>query len=257
MSTVLAASFSYADIALLALILLGGIIGLIFGFHSTFKGIFLTIAIILCSTLLLGVAFNGIRGMDASMKLEGKLLEKTATWGEAFNEPIYISEDGSFFVLKQIDGETKQVALENSLGNGITDGIKGKFVLKLASWFIKEDGKTLSGLAAEELTSIIITIIAFVAFCIGFGILAAILRAVFKKFNESQSSSLHWLDRIFGFVIKMCLTFIFAMVVLAILHSILPKLSSTTVLDYINNSTICGYLYNNNPVSNIFSSIFG
>ena len=257
MSILLAASFSYADIAFLALILVGGILGLAFGFHNTFKGILLTLAVILCSILLLGVSFPAIRELDVCMELEQTMLEKTSSWNDAFNEPIYIAEDGSFFVLKQIDGETQKVALENSLGDGIADGVKGKFVLKLANWFIKEDGETLSGLAAEEITTIIVAVVSFIIFCVGFVVIAAILRAAFKKMNESASPSLHWVDKLVGCVTELILTFIFAMTIVAILHSVAPKLNSTTLHDYLNNSIICGYFYNNNPISNIFSKIFG
>jgi len=257
MDVLLAASFSYADIAFLVLILLGGIIGLAFGFHSTFKGVLLIVPTILCSLLLLGVSFTAIRNMDVSMNLENKMLEKTSSWDEAFNEPIYIADDGSFYVLKQVDGETKKIALENSLGDGVADSIKGKFVLKLANWFIKEDGETLSGLAAEEITSIIVTIVSFIVFCIGFGIIAALLRSLFKKFDDSSSSTLRWTDKILGCITQLCLTFIFALTIIAILHSVAPKLGSTNLADYLNNSTICGYFYNNNPISNILSKIFG
>jgi len=253
----LAASFSYPDIAFLVLIGLGGLCGLLFGFHRTFKGILLAVAIMLISVMLVGLTSTPVRGLGVSTDIENSILSKTSAWGDIYNEPIYVSEDGSFYVLKQIDGSTEKVALENAMGDGITATIKGKFVLKLATWFIKEDGETLAGLAASQLTSIIMTVLAFVVYCIALGIIAMFLRYIFKNINDSDHKSLKWVDRILGLVTQLALTLIFVLVIISILKVVADKASLGSINDLMNNSIICGYFYNNNPLSSIFTKIFG
>ena len=73
--------------------------------------------------------------------------------------------------------------------------------------------------------------------------------------HDSESAVVKWIDRILGALVSAALTLVFILVVLAIFHIFDDKI--TMVTDYLRESSICGYLYENNPISTVFSKIFG
>ena len=168
-SQVLSASFNYADIAFLALLLLGLILGLVRGVSKSFKGLFLAVTIILCSLLILGATFNKIRELSVFDSLNSKIVESANGWGEAFTSPLYQNEDGTWYVKVQRDGEMQNVPLSS------VDGIKGRLAGFLAQRFVTEEGVSLGSVAADYLTNLVAAVGCFILFCILLGIVAAII----------------------------------------------------------------------------------
>lgn len=244
LSGLLSASFGYADIAFLVILGLCLLLGLIRGIAKSFKGFFLTIAIILLSLFLLGLSFPSARDLDVSNKLEGSLTSAAEGWGAAFNDEIYFSEDGSTLMAMH-DGQLVEL---KSLDKGV-----------IANWlgnrFITENGQTVGGAIVGNITSLITSIILFIVFCIALGIVAWIIRKVTEKMHFSDSGAVKAIDRIVGGVIASGLGIIFVLFVLAIFASLADKMP--TVISYITESPICGFFYTHNPVATVLTNIFG
>ena len=246
----LVSAISYADIVffvILGLGLLGGVIG---GLARAFKGFFKTIAVILISILLVGATIAPISKLSVVQPMTNKFESMSSGWGVAFTAPIHIDDDGSFYILVE---NGNRVKLEEASGNGLVDGAKGKLAVWLAERFITEDGQTLSEASANMLTSIILSVILFVIYCILLGILCFVLRKIFKGMHKSDNQAIRIVDRVAGAIISTGLALVFILLVLAILHAIhIPA-----VHDYMVNSPVCGFLYEHNPISNVFGRIFG
>lgn len=239
----LSASFGYLDIAILVIVALFLILGLIRGIAKSFKGFFLTVAVMLLSLFLLGLSFGSARDFSLSVKLEESLTSASAGWGDSFNDPVYQTEDG---LMALHSGELVKL-------NGY-DGVKGKIANWLAGKFISEDGQSVAEVCVDNLTSFIVSLILFLLYCIALGIVCAIIRKVTERMHFSQSAGIVALDRIAGGVIAAGLSVIFILFVLGILAAVQDKIPSA--IDYIENSVIGGFLYSHNPVAKVLVDIF-
>lgn len=255
----LISAVSYADIAffvLLGLGLLGGVIG---GLARAFKGFFKTVAIILISLLIVGATVAPISKTAIVRPMTDKFVSLAAGWGEVFDTPVYVNEEGKYYVYNtDADGTEYKVNLEDAAGSGLVNGTKGKLAVWLAERFVdeKNSGKvTLAGEAAAMLTAIILFVILFVVYCILLGLLVFILRKIFKSIHKSDNTAVRVVDRVLGAVVSAGLVLIFMILVLAILHAMARIIP--TVHEYLQSSPVCGFLYENNPLSNIFGRIFG
>ena len=255
----LISAVSYADIVffvLLGLGLLGGVIG---GLARAFKGFFKTIAVILISLLIVGATVAPISKTAMVRPMTNKFESLAAGLGEVFNTPVYLGEDGKFYVYDtDVDGTQYKVNLEEAAGSGLVNGTKGKLAVWLAERFVNEKNSgetTLAGAAAGMLTTIILFVILFIVYCILLGLLIFILRKIFKSIHKSDNPALRIVDRVLGAIVSACLVLIFMLLVLAILHAMARLIP--TVHEYLQNSPVCGFLYEHNPLSNIFGRIFG
>ena len=249
-TSLLSATFSYADIAFIALLALGLVLGLIRGAAKSFKGFLLGVAIILASLLIVGATMSKVRGISVFNSLDEKIVSSSQGWGEAFNSPLYKDEDGNFYIEVQRDGEMQQVPLSD------VDGFKGKIANFLATRFVTDEGQSLGEVAADYITNLVVAVACFIVYCIALGIITWLIRKlIFDKLHDSENKAVKWIDRILGALISAALTLVFMLVVFAIFHIFDDKLAIVT--DYLKNSSICGYLYENNPISTVFSKIFG
>ncbi len=249
------AVISYADIAFFAVLAVGLILGIIGGAARSAKGLFMSITIILLSLLLVGASINGIKGLSFIQNMTASLTEKSSSWGEVFTEPIHIAEDGSYFMNVEIDGEVRQIPLDEAAGSGLVSKTRGKLALWLAKRFIHEDGQSLNGVAADFIVSIVVAIVMFIIYCVALGIIMWLFRKIFRRMHKSESVTLRIVDRSFGAIIGAALTIITMLLVLAILKSLRNTLP--TVDEYLTNSPVCGYLYLHNPLAQVLSKIFG
>lgn len=151
-------------------------------------------------------------------------------------------------------GSSEQL-LENSMGDGITSSLKGKFALWLAKTFIQESGQTIGQVAGVFLSDVIVAIVLFVVYCIALGIICWLLRKIFAKMHTSDSKVLVGIDRTCGAIISTAFALVFIMVVLAILNSLKGKIPA--VDSALESSTVCKYFYENNPIAKLFTEIFG
>ncbi|MEG1529033.1 MAG: hypothetical protein RR405_01660 [Clostridia bacterium] len=242
-SSVLSTTFGYVDIAILVLLGLGLIIGLIRGFAKSLHGFFLSVATVLISLLLLGVTFAPIRVTPVCGQLETALSGASTTWGPAFNDEIFKVSD-QFFAM-----EGGQLVELKSL-----DGIKGKIADLLAKQFYVADGQSVAQIVTGNLTSLIIAIILFIAYCIGFGLIFAIFRHLTKGLHKSLSTPAKVVDRIGGGIVATALAFMLVLLLLAIFSALQNKIPQ--VIDYIQNSTIGKFFYDLNPIGKVFEQIF-
>lgn len=246
---------SYADIAFFVILALGLLAGILGGLARAFKGFFKTIAVILISILIVGATLAPVSKIGFIESMTAKFESQSAGWGVVFSEPVHIAEDGSFYIYVEYDGTMNKVPLQDASGSGLVDSAKGKLALWLAERFITEDGQTLGRASAEMLTSLIVSVVLFILYCILLGIICWILRKIFKGMHKSESTAIRVVDRVLGAVLSTGLAFIFLLLVLAILHAFAHV--SPAMHEYLMNSPVCGFFYNNNPISNVFGSIFG
>ncbi|MCM1306144.1 MAG: hypothetical protein NC037_01740 [Bacteroides sp.] len=251
----LVSAVSYADIVFFVILALGLLAGVIGGLARAFKGFFKTIAIILISILIVGVTVAPISKIGFVQSLTNKFESIASGWGQAFSSPIYVADDGSYYILVEYDGAPNKVKLEDAAGSGLVDSTKGKLAVWLAERFIKEDGQTLSAATATMLTTIVVSVILFILYCILLGILCFVLRKIFKSMHKSENAAIRITDRVLGAVVSAGLAIVFMLLVLAILHALARVIPA--VHEYLLNSPICGFLYEHNPISNVFGKIFG
>ena len=84
----LCADIPYADIAFFVIIALGLILGIIRGFAKSFKGFFLTIAIMLAALLLIAPTFDKVRNLDVFVNMDNSISAKFESGNVIFSTPI-------------------------------------------------------------------------------------------------------------------------------------------------------------------------
>ena len=146
----LCADIPYADIAFFVIIALGLILGIIRGFAKSFKGFFLTIAIMLAALLLIAPTFDKVRNLDVFVNMDNSISAKFESGNVIFSTPINVRVDAetgekSYWVSVTTDEGTSEQPLESSMGNDLTSSLKGKFAVWLAKTFITDDGQTIGG----------------------------------------------------------------------------------------------------------------
>lgn len=259
MVNVLSADMPYADIAFFVIVALGLILGIIRGFSKSFKGLFLTVAIMLSSLLLLTPTFASARQLDVFANMESSITTKIEDSNDLCSKKInvHVDENGnkSYWVVVTNESGSSEQLLENSMGDGLMSSLKGKFALWLAKTFIQESGQTIGQVAGVFLSDVIVAIVLFVVYCIALGIICWLLRTLFAKMHTSDSKVLVGIDRTCGAIISTAFALVFIMVVLAILNSLKGKIP--TVDSAIESSTVCKYFYENNPIAKLFAEIFG
>lgn len=256
LTSLLSATTWYADVALVVLILLFVVLGVIRGFGKSLKGGFMSIVIILCSLLLVGVLHGTVMDSSVGTGLNDKLVTASDGWGDAFTKDVYYV-DGAFKVQKD-DGDYQ--ALSD------TDGIKGKISNWLAGKFIATDSaavdpysldaerESVADVCVYNLTALIIAAALFLVLCILLSIVCSILKAMTKNMHDSDSTAVRAVDRVLGGVVGLVLGATFVFLVLAILTAVSDKVPS--VVAYINDSTICKFFYDLNPIGLMFAKIF-
>ena len=228
MVNVLSADMPYADIAFFVIVALGLILGIIRGFSKSFKGLFLTVAIMLSSLLLLTPTFASARQLDVFANMESSITTKIEDSNDLCSKKInvHVDESGnkSYWVVVTNESGSSEQLLENSMGDGLMSSLKGKFALWLAKTFIQESGQTIGQVAGVFLSDVIVAIVLFVVYCIALGIICWPLRTLFAKMHTSDSKVLVGIDRTCGAIISTAFALVFIMVVLAILNSLKGKI---------------------------------
>ena len=240
---ILSASFGYVDIALIAFVVLCLLLGLARGFAKSLNGILLSVTIVLISMFLLGLTLEPAKEFSLSQKLNNALIEESAEWGDSFNEPIYETDDG----LKLLHDE-KYIKISS------VDGTKGKIANWLAEKYIDEDGQTVAGVIVDNISSLIISIVLFLLYCIAFGVVFAFVRKASHSLSDSDSSAILVVDRILGSVVGCTLACVTVLFIFGIFASLQDKMPSA--IEYIKGNIVSGYVYENNPVKVVFESIF-
>lgn len=259
MVNILCADMPYADIAFFVIVALGLILGIVRGFSKSFKGLFLTVAIMLASLLLIAPTFEKARELDVFVNMESSITTKVEESNDLFSKKIIVRDDGSgnksYWVVVTDESGTREQLLENSMGDGISSSLKGKIAVWLAKTFIQESGQTIGEVAGVFVSDVIVAVVLFVVYCVVLGIVCWLLRKIFAKMHTSESKVLVGIDRTCGALISTAFALVFILLVLAILNSLKGKIPS--VDSAIEASTVCKYFYENNPIAQLFTEIFG
>ena len=195
----LCADIPYADIAFFVIIALGLILGIIRGFAKSFKGFFLTIAIMLAALLLIAPTFDKVRNLDVFVNMDNSISAKFESGNVIFSTPINVRVDAetgekSYWVSVTTDDGTSEQPLESSMGNDLTSSLKGKFAVWLAKTFITDDGQTIGGVAGTFVSDIIVAVVCSSCIvwhcgsCAGF-----FARYLQKCTRQIQRLSLRWI----------------------------------------------------------------
>lgn len=258
---ILSADIPYADIAFFVILVLGLVLGIIRGFAKSFKGFFLTIGIMLAALLILSPTFEKVRQIEAFGQMEESITSSFEEQSEVFSQPIYIETDPEtgelvYYIDVTVEGEgTVRKSLQECVDEGGVSSLKAQFALYLAQTFITEDGTTIGSVAGTFVTDLVVAIIAYIVYCIVLGLLCWLLRKIFAKIHKSDNVLLKALDRTCGAIVSTAFAAIFILLALAILYSLRDKIP--VVDEALSSSTVCGYFYLNNPVSKLFTEIFG
>ncbi len=261
--TLLCASLPIADIVLFALLALALVLGIIRGLAKSFKGLFLSIVIVLCALLLISPTFTPVRNLEIFSGMNTSITQKLSGT-EIMSTPIYIeeveNEDGtksiSYFVEKEVDGTMQRVPLSDAMQEGnMLDGIKGKINVWLVSSFITEDGQTIGGVAGDFVTDLIVMVIMFIVYCIAMGLVCWLIRRLVKGMHTSENKAVRVVDRCLGAVVSVALMFVGLLVILSILSALSNKYP--VINDYLADSKVVGPLYIKNPIAELWAKIFG
>jgi uncharacterized membrane protein required for colicin V production len=243
-SNTLSATTWYADVALIAILVLFTLLGMARGFGKSMKGFFMTVTIIFVSLLIMGLLHGTVMESSLGQGLIGSLEGASKGWGVEFNEVIYADEAGTRYLL--IDGARQNLA---------EMGIKGMIANWLAGLFVAEYGvQSLAGLCVYNVTSLIVSAGLFVASCIVISIVCSIIKGMTKGMHNSDSKAVRIVDRVLGGAVGLAVSALFVMVVLAVLKALEGKIP--TVVEYINQSTVCKFFYDLNPIGKVLADIF-
>lgn len=258
-TSILSADLPYAEIAFFAILAIGLILGLVRGFSKSFQGVILSLAIIICSVLLISPTFTPIRSFGMFTSLENTVTESVEGADEIFALPITVGEDGLgnryFWTTVQVNGETQSVALENAMGSDMASSLKGKAALWLAERFVTQSGQTIGSVAGVFVCDIVVMVVMFLVYCIALHFVCHILRKIFSKMHASNSEFVRGLDRTAGAIVSTILAFAFILIALAIIYAIRDKIPDVDTM--ISSTKVCGYIYQNNPITALFTEIFG
>ena len=241
-----AASYWYVDIAIavfLALFLIGGIIK---GFAKSTKGFFAFVVIVCASALLMGVTQEAAMDSAIGTGIHDKISAAAGDWGVAFNSPVQRDADGTIYVLVN----DSPVKLDTS-----EFGFKGTIAKFYAERFDVADGDTVSGSAVTSATSVCVSAIMFLVFVAAFLIVFLVLRLVLKPVSDSPSKTVRVVDKTLGALLRLFIGLVVLWAIIAIVAAIGEK--AGVVNEYISGSAIGGFFYENNPLTTVFTMIFG
>jgi uncharacterized membrane protein required for colicin V production len=105
-----------------------------------------------------------------------------------------------------------------------------------------------------NVTSLIVSAGLFVASCIVISIVCSIIKGMTKGMHNSDSKAVRIVDRVLGGAVGLAVSAVFVMVVLAVLKALEGKIP--TVVEYINQSTVCKFFYDLNPIGKVLADIF-
>ncbi len=242
--TTLSAATWYADVALIAILVLFTLLGVVRGFGNSMKGFLVKIAIVLGALFIMGLFHETIMDSSLGQSLSDAIGGASKDWGVEFNEIIYADEGGLRYIL--VGGERQNLA---------DLGIKGMIADKVAGLLVSEYGVySLASACIHNITSLIFALGLFIVACIALSIFCSIIKGMTKGMHDSQSKAVRIVDRILGGVVGLVLSAVLVLVVLAILKAIEGKVP--IVAEYINQSTVCKFFYDLNPIGKVLADIF-
>lgn len=242
-SVIIADTTWYADLALIGVLLVFLLGGIIKGFGKSFKGFFMTIVVLLLSLLLMGAFHDTVMESELSTTLQDKIASASTDWGVEFNENVYVN-DGTYSIM--LNGELTELG---------SISFKGKLAAWLAKLLITESGVTsVAGVCVYNVTSLIMAVALFVVCAIGLSILCTVIKAATKNLHDSDNKAVRILDRIFGGIIGLAVGAVIIFLVLAIFSALSDKAPS--IINYIEQSSVCKFFYELNPIGKVFEKIF-
>ena len=242
-STTLSATTWYADLALVILLVGFTAVGAVRGLGKSMKGFFMTIAVILLSLLIMGLLHEPILNSSLGQSLYDAIAEKSSGWGPEFNEVIHMDGDVKFIL---VDGVRQNLA-DMSWQGMIADGV--------ADILISEYGvQSLAGLCVHNVTSLIISVCLFAISCILLSLICSILKGATQNMDESKTKGIRIANRVLGGVVGLVLGAITILTVFAVFRATADKMPQ--VIEYINDSVICKFFYDLNPIGQALASIF-
>ena len=242
-STTLSATTWYADLALIVLLVGFVAFGAVRGIAKSMKGFFMTITVVLVSLLLMGLLHQPLLESSIGQDLQATLSSKSAGWGPEFNEIIHH------------EGELKYIILDGARQNLKELGIKGLVADTVADLLITEYGvQSLAGLCVHNLTSLIISVCSFAVSCIVLSILCSIFRGITANMEDSKSKPIRVTNRVLGGIVGLVIGAVTILTVFAVFKATADKIPA--VIQYIEQSTICKFFYDLNPIGTAFASIF-
>lgn len=236
----------YADVALAALLALFLLAGIIKGFSKSTKGFFVFVFVVCVSLLLTGLTQDAVTESGLGTAISDGLSSASTEWGPAFNEPVTVGEDGKFYIMVG-DSAT-------AIGDG-DFGIKGAFANFIASKFGIETGETVAGAAVGSITSVCVAAIMFLVFVIGITLVFFIIRRLVAPLANATVPGLKFLDRALGAIFSTLVGLVFVWIVFAIIAAIGDV--ADPAKEYLSESAFAGLFYNNNPITILFTRIFG
>lgn len=243
---ILSAASWYADVALAALLVLFLLAGIIKGFSKCTKGFFVFVFIVCVSLLLTGLTQDAVTESGLGTSISDGLSSASENWGPAFNAPVTVGEDGKYYIM--VEGSAAE------LGGG-DFGIKGAFAGFIADKFGVEDGDTVADAAVGSITSVCVAAIMFLVFVIGITVLFFVIRRVAAPLGKATVPGLKAVDKILGAAFNLLIGLVFVWVVFAIIAAIGDV--AAPAKDYLSASKFAGLLYNSNPITTLFTRIFG
>ncbi len=242
-SVIIADTTWYADVALIGVLLVFLLGGIIKGFGKSFKGFFVTIVVILLSLLLMGAFHDTVMESELSATLQDKIASASTDWGVEFNENVYVN-DGTYSIM--LNGELTELG---------SISFKGKLAAWLAKLLITESGvNSVAGVCVYNVTSLIMAVALFVVCAIALTIICTVIKAATKNLHDSDNKAVRTLDRVFGGIIGLAVGAVIIFLVLAIFSALSDKAPS--IINYIEQSSICKFFYELNPIGKVFEKIF-
>lgn len=249
--TTISAALNYADYGLLGL---GGLLFLVClsrGFGKSLYGFFFSLVIILASFYISGVATEPLLQTQVGTQFNTVVEDWSASWGDAFNNDIYFV--GGTAVIYPAGTSDSATTLSDALG---TNAIVGFVVDKIVPKFIPEEGgMSLADVIVPNIIYIGGYLIVFIASLVLLKVAFKIVGSLWDKLTR-DGRSYKALDKIMGGAISLVYTAAFAMFALAVIGLFADKAFLAPVVDIVQSSEYCSWLFINNPILTIFAQLF-
>ncbi|MDD4839755.1 MAG: hypothetical protein PHE93_03695 [Clostridia bacterium] len=250
-TTILSATMNYADYALLGLAGLLFLVCLTRGFGKSLYGFFFSLVIILGSFYISGIATEPILKTSAGQQFNTAIDGWSESWGPAFNNEIYFSNGTA--VIYPAGNSGGAVTLSDSLGGNMVVGLLvDRIVPKVIP---AEGGMSLSDVIVPNITYIGGYLIIFIGALILIKIIFKIISSLWDKFTHDGQTH-KAIDKIMGALISIVYSGAFALFILSIVGMLADKPFLGSVVEMVQNSQYCSWIFVNNPILTIFMRLF-
>lgn len=251
LTNILAGASDYywiGDVALIIVFLIFMLVGIRKGFLGLLVGFLGLFMIFIVAFLLYKPVSALLMNSPLNATLTNSYQGVVAKSVEGMSEGVKVLIDNP---IKDLTDEQLSLVLsELKLPDFLLSSISNLVKEALANTAVAESGLTLKSVVVNGMVSMTISAISWIILLIISAIVMFILKRFVKIFNKIPI--IGGINKFLGAVLNLVIGFCFVCLVMG-LFTLLSASLPTEAVDYVNNTTLLGWFYNNNPIGYVFS----